>query len=58
MPSNRPDRAEVLDAYQSDRGVGANPNDAAFLATERSEPLRQWQDGCQSTDRDVSDAAP
>ena len=37
MPSSRPDRTGGLDAYQSDRGVGANPNDAIALAIERSE---------------------
>ena len=36
MPSNRPDRAEAVDVCQSERGVGANPNDAASLAMERS----------------------
>jgi hypothetical protein len=28
MPSNRPDRAEAIDAYQSDSGVGAQSDDA------------------------------
>jgi hypothetical protein len=37
MPSNRPDCAEAFDPYQSDRGVGANPNDAVSLAIETSE---------------------
>ena len=32
MPSNRPGRAEAVDAYQSDSGVGANPNDSVSLA--------------------------
>ena len=36
MPSNKPDRAEAIDAYQSDNGVGANPNDSVSLAIERS----------------------
>ena len=36
MPSNRPGRAEAVDAYQSDSGVGANPNDSVSLAIERS----------------------
>ena len=36
MPSNRPDRAEAVDAYQSDSGVGANPNDSVSLAIARS----------------------
>ena len=36
MPINRPDRAEAVDAYQSDSGVGANPNDTVSLAMERS----------------------
>jgi hypothetical protein len=36
MPSNRPDRAEAIDPYQSDNGVGANPNGSVSLAMERS----------------------
>ncbi len=36
MPSSRPDRAVAVDAYQSDSGAGANPNDSVSLAIERS----------------------
>ena len=32
MPSSRPDRAEAVDAYQGDRGAGANPNASVSLA--------------------------
>jgi hypothetical protein len=35
MPSSRPD-AEAVDAYQSDRGVGANPNASGSLAMDTS----------------------
>ena len=36
MPSSRPDRAEAVDAYQSDSGVGDIPSGCASLAMERS----------------------
>jgi hypothetical protein len=36
MPSSRPDCAETLEAYQSDRGVGANPNFSVSLAMDTS----------------------
>ena len=36
MPSSKPDRAKAGDAYQSDSGVGANPNASVSLAIARS----------------------